>query len=41
MHKLIRLTWDQANWVRSEAARLGISGIEVIRRLIDKAMGEK
>ena len=39
MRKIIAMTTDQAAWVLREAERLGISQTEVIRRLIDKAMG--
>lgn len=39
MRKLVAMTKAQAAWVASEAKRLGISQTEVIRRLIDKAMG--
>ena len=39
MQKIIAMTKQQAAWVAAEAKRLGISQTEVIRRLIDKAMG--
>jgi hypothetical protein len=39
MRKIVAMTKDQAAWVAKEAKRLGISETEVIRRLIDKAMG--
>lgn len=39
MRKIIAMTKAQAVWVSKEATRLGISETEVIRRLIDKAMG--
>jgi hypothetical protein len=39
MRKIVAMTKAQAEWVRKEARRLGISETEVIRRLIDKAMG--
>ena len=39
MRKIIAMTEAQVTWVASEAKRLGISETEVIRRLIDKAMG--
>lgn len=34
------MTKAQAVWLRKEAARLGVSETEVLRRLIDKARGE-
>jgi hypothetical protein len=39
MRKIVALTPSQATWLRKEAARLGISETEVLRRLVDKAMG--
>ena len=41
MNKLIRLTQAQFAWIQAEARRLGITQMEVIRRIIDRAMGEK
>jgi hypothetical protein len=41
MRKIIAITPAQSAWMKSEAKRLGISETEVVRRLIDKAMGEK
>jgi hypothetical protein len=41
MRKIMEMTDRQVAWVKAEATRLGISETEVIRRLIDKAMGEK
>lgn len=39
MRKIVAMTEKQSKWVADEAKRLGISETEVIRRLIDKAMG--
>ena len=39
MRKIIAITKAQVSWLSAEAARLGISETEVIRRLIDRAMG--
>ncbi len=39
MRKIVTMTKQQAAWVASEAKRLGVSETEIIRRLIDKAMG--
>ena len=41
MNKLIALTKDQFAWIQAEAHRLGITQVEVIRRLIDRAMEGK
>jgi uncharacterized protein YunC (DUF1805 family) len=39
MRKIVALTDAQVAWLAKEAKRLGVSETEVIRRLIDKAMG--
>ena len=39
MRKIIAITKAQVAWLSAEATRLGISETEVIRRLIDRAMG--
>lgn len=39
MRKIIAITPDQAEWMRREAARLGVSETGVIRLLINMAMG--
>jgi hypothetical protein len=39
MRKIVAMTKAQASWIKREALRLGVSETEVIRRLIDKAMG--
>jgi hypothetical protein len=39
MRKIIAITGAQAAWMRKEAARLGVSETEVIRRLIDRELG--
>ena len=39
MRKIIAITTDQAEWMRQEAARFGISETGVIRLLINMAMG--
>jgi hypothetical protein len=39
MRKIVALTEKQAAWIAKEAKRLGVSETEIIRRLIDKAMG--
>ena len=39
--KLIRMTEVQAKWLKAEAKRIGKSQTETIRRLMDKAMGNK
>lgn len=42
MEKLvISVTPAQTEWLRAEAARLGISVAELLRRIIDKARGEQ
>lgn len=36
----VRIPSRQADWLRGEAGRLGISVTELLRRLVDKWMGE-
>ena len=37
--QVVSLTLQQLEWLKAEAARLGISVAELVRRIIDEARG--